>query len=67
MGRSPLGVVDAFGIADTYGVVGSYGIVPFYGQGGLGVSALFSTLTSSASSFTAGGAGVTPVPETGVV
>jgi hypothetical protein len=52
-----------FGKQPTYGVRDAFGVRPDYGVGqgdsGPFVSALTSTLTSSASSFTAGGAGVT--------
>jgi hypothetical protein len=52
-----------FGKQPTYGVRDAFGVRPDYGVG-IGdsapvPSALTSTLTSSASSFTAGGAGVT--------
>lgn len=54
-----LGVVSSYGIRSS-AVAQSYGIRPQYGIGvGEDVSALTSTLTSSAASFTAGGAGVT--------
>lgn len=52
--RSPRGVKADYGIRPTYGVLPEYGA-----EDGILVSALFSTLTSSAASFTAGGAGVT--------
>jgi hypothetical protein len=53
--------MDTFGVLPTYGVAGTFGVRPQYGVGpnGVSVSALTSTLTSSASSFTAGGLGVT--------
>ena len=58
---SQYGVMNDFGKQPTYGVRDAFGVRPDYGvgTGGIGPSALTSTLTSSASSFTAGGAGVT--------
>jgi hypothetical protein len=53
--------MNDFGTQPTYGVRDAFGVRPDYGVGvgGVQVSALTSTLTSSASSFVAGGAGVT--------
>lgn len=59
MTRNALGEVTAYGILTGVGAVDDFGIQPNYGAGGITVSATFSTLTSSAASFTAGGAGVT--------
>ena len=58
---SRFGVMNDFGIQPTYGVRDAFGVRPDYGvgTGGIQPSALTSTLTSSASSFVAGGAGVT--------
>ena len=58
---SNFGVLSTFGVRSTYGVLADEGVRPNYGigAGDILVSALTSTLTSSASSFTAGGAGVT--------
>jgi hypothetical protein len=47
--------VKQYGASEDYGVRPDYGV----GQGDSGPSALTSTLTSSASSFVAGSAGVT--------
>jgi hypothetical protein len=49
------GIQPVYGVRDAFGVRPDYGV----GVGGIAVSALTSTLTSSASSFVAGGAGVT--------
>jgi hypothetical protein len=53
--------MNDFGTQPTYGVRDAFGVRPDYGvgTGGVGPSALTSTLTSSASSFVAGSAGVT--------
>lgn len=59
MTRNALGELTAYGILTGVGAVDDYGVQPSYGAGGISVSALFSTLTSSAASFTAGGPGVT--------
>jgi hypothetical protein len=58
---SQYGVMNDFGTQPTYGVRDAFGVRPEYGvgTGGIGPSALTSTLTSSASSFVAGSAGVT--------
>jgi hypothetical protein len=58
---SQYGVMNDFGTQPTYGVRDAFGVRPEYGvgTGGVGPSALTSTLTSSASSFVAGSAGVT--------
>jgi len=58
---SQYGVMNDFGAQPTYGVRDAFGVRPDYGVGvgGVGPSALTSTLTSSASSFVAGSAGVT--------
>jgi len=58
---SQYGVMNDFGAQPTYGVRDAFGVRPDYGvgTGGVGPSALTSTLTSSASSFVAGSAGVT--------
>ena len=60
---SQYGVMTDFGKQPTYGVRDAFGVRPEYGVGqgdsGPFVSALTSTLTSSAASFVAGGAGVT--------
>ena len=59
---SQYGVMNDFGKQPTYGVRDAFGVRPEYGVGtggDTGPSALTSTLTSSAASFTAGGAGVT--------
>jgi len=57
---SQYGVMPEYGVKQ-YGASEDYGVRPDYGvgTGGIGPSALTSTLTSSAASFTAGGAGVT--------
>lgn len=59
MTRTAVGEMSDYGVLASYGIVDAYGIQANYGTGGFPVSALYSTLTSSASSFTAGGAGVT--------
>lgn len=58
---SNYGVLSTFGVRPTYGVLADEGVRPNYGigAGDILVSALTSTLTSSAASFVAGGAGVT--------
>lgn len=58
---SNFGVLSTFGVRSTYGVLADEGVRPNYGigAGDILVSALTSTLTSSAASFVAGGAGVT--------
>ena len=58
---SNFGVLSTYGVRSSYGVLADEGVRPNYGigSGDILVSALTSTLTSSASSFTAGGPGVT--------
>lgn len=58
---SNFGVLSTYGVRSSYGVLADEGVRPSYGigSGDILVSALTSTLTSSASSFTAGGLGVT--------
>ena len=58
---SNAGVLSTYGVRSGYGVLADEGVRPSYGigSGDITVSGLTSTLTSSAASFVAGGAGVT--------